>query len=72
MSYVSQNGTKWSKLADLMHKRTEHNIKNRFFRLVSQTMDMNIRTIKKSVNYKNPKVSDDVLKYLKNKYDPID
>ena len=51
LSFVRLNGTKWSKLARTMIKRNEHDVKNRFFGILSNYTSTPIKTIKKSMNY---------------------
>ena len=56
IEFVIENGTKWSKLAKKILNRTEHNIKNRFFSILSHSITMPIRKIKKMGNYRNKEV----------------
>lgn len=49
--FVQQNGTKWSRLAKLFPERTEHNLKNRFFSILSDCLELPIRRIKQEKQY---------------------
>ena len=56
IAFVMKFGTKWSKLARLFAGRTEHNIKNRFFSILSRELEKPIREIKRSIDYRSPKL----------------
>ena len=61
-----KNGSKWSALSNkLLTNRTEHVIKNRFFRLVSTYISLPIRKIKKEIDYLNSNFIQDILNYQK-------
>ena len=44
---------KWSKMARLCFKRMEHDIKNRFFSIISKYVSLPIRKMKHSLDYMN-------------------
>ena len=56
LDFVMKFGTKWSKLAKMFNGRTEHNIKNRFFSILSRELEKPIREIKRKINYRSQKV----------------
>ena len=64
MNYVRKNGSKWSKLAKICPERTEHNVKNRFFSLISKHFNIPIFEIKENLNYTDPQMLLEVLKTL--------
>ena len=64
ISYVMKYGTKWSKLSKYCRDRTEHNIKNRFFSLVSRNLSSSIRKIKESIDYRSLSLLEEILKSL--------
>ena len=64
VSTVLKCGTKWSKMASLCKERTEHNLKNRFFSLLSKHISIPIRKVKKSIDYLNPGLLKDVIKEM--------
>lgn len=54
ISFVLKNGTKWSKLAEIsLEKRTEHNLKNRFFSILGRELKFQTKKVKKYVDYRN-------------------
>lgn len=53
---MNKNGTKWAKLSRRLEERNEHNVKNRFFALISEFLEMPIKYVKKNVNYLNEEV----------------
>ena len=53
LEFVSKNGTKWVRISEKLKYRTEHSVKNRFFSLISNFMEIPIKKIKKEVNYIN-------------------
>ena len=53
ISFVENHGTNWSRLTSFMPDRTEHNLKNRFFSLISRYSSIPIRQVKKSMRYLN-------------------
>ena len=48
-----KNGSKWAKLAKNLVDRTEHAVKNQFFRLISSYMNIPIKKVKKEIEYLN-------------------
>ena len=64
IKFVMGNGTKWSKLAKLFTNRTEHNVKNRFFSILSHSTILTIRKIKKLGNYRNKEMLVSILSNL--------
>ena len=60
ISFVNQYGPKWSRLAKMCPERTEHNVKNRFFGLISKHFDIPILKIKRSFNYLDSKILEQV------------
>jgi len=60
ISFVIQYGPKWSRLAKMCPERTEHNVKNRFFSLISKHFDIPILKIKQSFNYLDSKILEEV------------
>lgn len=56
IGFVMKFGTKWSKLARMFAGRTEHNIKNRFFSILSRELEKPIREIKRNINYRSQKL----------------
>lgn len=52
LNFVMKNGTKWSRLTKILCNRTEHNLKNRFFSLLSIYFDMTIKKVKILINYR--------------------
>lgn len=51
-----EKGTKWSLLAKDSKIRTEHNLKNRFFGLLSSFMKKTTKTIKKEKEFLNAQI----------------
>ena len=47
LSFFEQNGSKWAKLSRNLQDRNEHNVKNRFFSLISKFLEMPIKIVKK-------------------------
>ena len=60
LSFVRENGSKWSRLAKICPHRTEHNVKNRFFSLFSKHFDIPILKVKQSCNYLDIRIIDQV------------
>ena len=60
ISFVNKYGSKWSRLAKMCPERTEHNVKNRFFSLISKHFDIPILKIKRSFNYLDSKILEQV------------
>ena len=48
---MKEKGSKWSKIALSLEKRTEHCIKNRFFSILSMFVEFPQRIIKKKIKY---------------------
>lgn len=71
LDFVMKNGTKWSKLIRICPKRTEHNVKNRFFSLIAKHFDRPILKIKKSCNYLDLKVLEEVKQGLGREWWPV-
>ena len=68
MESVLKNGPKWSFISkSILHDRTEHNIKNRFFSLVSGFSGVPIKlTIKERKKYINEEYVNEVLMFYYN------
>jgi len=64
ISFVRNYGTKWSHLAKLIEERTEHDLKNRFFGILARELSMPIRKIKKSINYRNIDLLENLMKTI--------
>ena len=65
IKFVLINGTKWSKLAKISsNKRTEHNLKNRFFSILGRFLKMATKKVKKNVNYRVEDLLLNAQKYL--------
>ena len=64
VSTVLKSGTKWSKMASLCKERTEHDLKNRFFSVLSKHISIPIGKVKKSIDYLNPSLLKDVIKEI--------
>ena len=60
MSFVRENGPKWSKLSKICRDRTDHNVKNRFFSLIGRHFEMPILKIKRTFNYLDQKILEEV------------
>ena len=58
------NGSKWSKLAKICSERTEHNLKNRFFSLLSNHFAIPIVKLKKEFDFFNSKLIQEVITSL--------
>jgi len=72
LAFVIQNGTRWSKLTKQFPKRTEHNLKNRFFGILSKHLSLSIKKIKRSINYRDEKFVNEVMReQLAIKNEPI-
>ena len=52
------------KMAFLCEERTEHDLKNRFFSLLSGHISIPIRKVKNSIDYLNPGLLKDVIKEI--------
>ncbi len=55
---------KWSKLACLCFGRMEHDIKNRFFSIVSNRISLSIRKLKNSLDYMNPGLLETIIEEM--------
>ena len=67
--HVLKNGTKWSTLKKsnkIFETRTEHNLKNRFFSILSKYLEMPIRKIKKRIEYSNPTFLNSIIDQINN------
>ena len=64
-SYVLEKGPKWSKLTKICKDRTEHNIKNRFFSLISKHFHLPILKIKTSISYLDFKILQEIKTSIK-------
>ncbi len=56
LSFVKKNGSKWAKLSRHLQERNDHNVKNRFFALISEFLRMPIKFVKKNIDYLNEEV----------------
>ena len=53
LNFAEINGTKWAQISRYLSDRTEHNVKNRFFALISEFLQLPIKKVKKKIDYAN-------------------
>ena len=56
LNFACFYGSKWSKISKILNDRTEHSVKNRFFSILSNCMQIPIRKIKRNIDYLNKKL----------------
>ena len=61
LNFVEINGTKWAQISRMLSDRTEHNVKNRFFALISEFLQLPIKKVKKNINYANSQLIRDTM-----------
>ena len=69
LSFVMENGSKWSKLSQIFQDRTDHDIKNRFFSILSKYLHMPILKIKQYIIYLQPENLNEVRESIKMAYE---
>ena len=52
LNYVENKGTKWAQITRKLQNRNEHNIKNRFFSIISEYLHMTVKDVKKKIDYR--------------------
>ena len=67
LNFAEINGTKWARISRMFHDRTEHNVKNRFFALISGFLQLPIKKVKKKINYTNPQLIRDTMTFFLDK-----
>ena len=56
MNFVEKNGTRWARISRILVDRNEHNVKNRFFSLISEFLQVPIKKVKKNIDYVDPEL----------------
>lgn len=64
LNYVENKGTKWAQITRKLQNRNEHNIKNRFFSLISEYLQMTVKDVKKKINYHEQELLRETIIYL--------
>ena len=67
MSFVEKNGAKWAQIARGLNDRNDHNVKNRFFSLISKFLQIPIKIVKKKVDFLDIGLIRKTLMFLKSR-----